>query len=142
MLEGNCRLQRDDERAHGKVNRGFLQQSWRQSFTVMWSTFPTVVDILHSTASGFSEGGRCRRCISSGQTRSGGDHVLPVPRLSDDLSVAFLCKRCRGCRPFEVGRSVAHDDEERRYVYLLLDECRKPRLKGGRGDVHGSWRTQ
>jgi len=52
MLEGNCRLQRDDERAHGKVNRGFLQQSWRQSFTVMWSTFPRVVDIWHSTAIG------------------------------------------------------------------------------------------
>jgi len=37
---------------------------------------------------------------------------------------------------------MAHYDEERMYVYLLLDECRKPRLKGGRGDIHGIWRTQ
>ena len=52
VLDGNCRLQRDDERAHGKVNRGFLEQYWRQSFTaLMWSTSPTVVDIRHSTAS-------------------------------------------------------------------------------------------
>jgi len=50
MLEGNCRLHRDDERALGKVNRGFVQQSWRQSFTVTWSTFLTAVDIGRSTA--------------------------------------------------------------------------------------------
>jgi len=37
---------------------------------------------------------------------------------------------------------MAHDDEERMYVYVLLDECRKPRLKGGRGEIHGILRTQ